>query len=261
MKINKKAPVKHERKLLNVSFVAASDLELKALGDTKPDGYVAGWASTDGLDLYDHIVVGGAFQESMQERGLRGPRGIKLLLDHEWSKLAGEIVVLEYRGNRLWMEAQLNLAVSYVRDRYEMAKMLGGLSFSVGFMLQDYAIKSRDKMEYLEIQKGDLYEISIVPFPGNEEAEMTFIKSGEVAAPVATVAEFAKRLVSSGLVKSRNDAQRVIDMVKSAHELFEPAIEDPDPSGEEKDLAPVLAKEKLDELSVLVQKMKAALTA
>lgn len=256
MTIQKKAPAKHERKYANFTFVSANDAELKALGDTKPDGYIAGWASTDGLDLYDHIVLGGAFQDSIQERGLRGPRGIKLLLDHEWSKLAGEIVVLEYRGNRLWMEAQLNLAVSYVRDRYEMAKMLGGLSFSVGFMLQDYAIKSRDKTEYLEIQKGDLYEISIVPFPGNEEAEMTFVKTGDDS-PVATVAEFAKKLVSAGLVKSRNDAQRVIDLVKSSRAVFDQKDKEDEVT---KSATPVLAKEKLDELGELVQKMKATLS-
>lgn len=284
-----KDPMAYERRYASVSFTAATEKELAALGENIPDGYVAGWASTSGLDLYNHKVMRNAFAKSIQKRGLNGPRGIKLLLDHEWSQLAGSIKKLEYRGDNLWIEAQLNLNVSYVRDRYEMAKMLGGLSFSVGFMLEKYSIKvdeTNKEEEYLEISQGDLYEISIVPFPGNEEAEMTFVKSGEGAAPaspVATVSEFEKRLVALGLVKSRNDAHRVSVEIRNAsaafqksRELFQHVTElsgdadggtasgeqttttDPDPVVKEIP-QPVLAKDKLENLALLIAKMKATL--
>lgn len=170
-------PVEGERRQAQLKFRPASNDELKALGENLPDGYVAGWASTNDLDLYRHRVMKGAFSEAIQKRGLTGPRGIKLLVGHDWNRVAGVIKKLEYRGTDLWIEAQLNLNIGYAKDAYEAAKMVGGLSFSVGFMLQDYAVKgNQEDGEWLQIDKGDLYEVSVVPFPGNEEATMTFIK-------------------------------------------------------------------------------------
>lgn len=178
----KHSPIKRGGNLnVALQFSPATDEEIrKAIGVDTPEGYVAGWASTAGRDHYNHEVVGGAFQAAMDDRGLVGPRGIKLLLDHDWQKPAGVIKVLEYRRDKLWMEAQLDLEVSYVKDRWRMLKMMGGANFSVGFMLQDYevVIREDDEDEYfLRIDRGDLFEISIVLFPGNEEAQMTFVKA------------------------------------------------------------------------------------
>lgn len=177
----KDAPIKRGDNMhVALSFTAASPEEIrKAVGESAPEGYIAGWASTAGRDLYNHEVVGGAFQESMDRRGLIGPLSIKLLLDHDWKAPAGVIKVLEYRRDRLWIEAQLDLEVGYVKDRWRMLKMMGGANFSVGFMLQDYEVVIREEEEdyFLRIDKGDLFEVSIVMFPGNEEAQMTFVKA------------------------------------------------------------------------------------
>ena len=136
--IKKEAPIKRGEKLeLNLNFKPATDVEIvKAFGsDQAPEGYIAGWASTAGRDLYNHEIISGAFQKAMDERGLSGPRSIKLLLDHDWQKPAGVIKVLEYRRDALWLEAQLNLEVGYVKERWHMLRMMGGANFSVGFML------------------------------------------------------------------------------------------------------------------------------
>ena len=142
------------------------------------DGIVAGIASSDSLDSYRHVIVAGAFTESIRKHGLTGPGAIKLLLDHDWQKPAGLIRRLEYQGGRLMIEAQLNLDIEYVRDRYSAMKMLGGFNFSVGFVLQDYEHKTdAQKREYLQINKGDLFEVSLVAFPGNDDATLTSIKA------------------------------------------------------------------------------------
>lgn len=177
----KEAPIKRGDNMhIALGFQAATAEEiLKAVGPDTPEGYVAGWASTAGRDLYNHEVTGGAFQEAMDKRGLKGPMSIKLLLDHDWKAPAGVIKVLEYRRDSLWLEAQLDLEVGYVKDRWRMLKMMGGANFSVGFMLQDYEVVIREEEEdyFLRIDKGDLFEVSIVMFPGNEEAQMTFVKA------------------------------------------------------------------------------------
>lgn len=198
-----------------------TELEMKALGDDVPLGTVVGYASTSGIDSYDHIVVNGAFTESIAKRGLTGPKGVKLLLGHDMNKLAGVIHKLEQRPEGLWIHAQLNLNVSYVKDAYEAAKMNGGLSFSVGFFLQDYSFKENDKKEeYVEITKGDLIEVSIVVLPANDNCVMTMIKSREAEdladdpKPTETIAEFEKALIAMGLAKSRNDAKKITIAVK-----------------------------------------------
>lgn len=256
-----------------LKFMPADEAELKALsnGEAVPEGYVAGWASTPDLDLYQHVVATGAFDDSIKTRGLSGPKSIKILLGHDWDKLLGVIKVLETRNGRLWIEAQLNLAISYARDLYEAIKMAGGLNFSVGFMLQDYSFKeTEDKREYLLIERGDLFEVSIVPFPGNEECTMDYVKSMQKEARAnpttpTTMAEFEKSLVVCGLAKGRNDAKRITQAVKCALHLFRaeeaptPPVVVSAPPPETIIPAPVLDAACLDELTSCVAKMKAIL--
>lgn len=199
-------------------FRPASEKELKALGDDLPDGYIAGWASTPDLDHYAHVVTPGAFDKSILAKGLSGPKGIKLLIGHNTDKPAGVIKVLETRGGSLWIEAQMNLNISYVKDSHEAAKMQGGLSFSVGFLLEDYEFKVNDRKEdYLLIKQGELMEVSIVLFPGNDNAEMLYIKTDE--SDLEGFPDFEKALMALGIVKSRNDAQRVTRVVKRLPEF------------------------------------------
>lgn len=242
-----------------VKFRPASNAELKALGDNLPDGYVAGWASTKDLDFYRHRVMPGAFQAAINKRGLTGPKGIKFLVGHDWNKVAGVIKKLEYRNGDLWMEAQFNLAISYARDMYEAAKMNEGLSFSVGFMLEKYAVeKDADEQEWLRIDQGDLYEVSAVPFPGNEQAEMTFVK-GQVP-KFESLSEMEKWLVSTGIAKSRNDANRFAQAAKANAALFQKgaAASPADPLPPD-NAPPLLAVEKVQNLAALVAQMKVVL--
>lgn len=203
------------RQTADIKFRPASDAELKDLGDDLPEGYVAGWASTSDLDHYRHIVEPGAFTASINEKGLDGPRGIKLLIQHDSNRPGGKIVKLEQRPQGLWIEAQLNLNISYVKDMYEAAKMQGGMSFSVGFFLEEFEwVETEEGFEHLKIIKGELTEVSVVTFPGNDNAEMTYIKTRDGEEPFPTVAAFEKALVASGVAKSRRDANRVVRWIK-----------------------------------------------
>lgn len=217
---------------MQVKFRPASEAELKAIGENLPEGYIAGWASTPDLDSYHHVVKAGAFDEAIKSRGLKGPKGIKLLLGHDWDKVAGQITVLEMRNGSLWIEAQLNLKVSYVQDAYQVMLMNDGWSFSVGFMLQDYEFKENEQgHEYLHILRGDLYEVSTTPFPANEECTMTFIKSKlEVPEKVELkrVSDFEKMLMDDFGITSQQNAHKITLAVKSNLHLFGKAsVSDP----------------------------------
>jgi HK97 family phage prohead protease len=135
---------------------------------------VAGYASTPDLDLYRHVVARGAFDESIAQKGLTGPTGIRLLHQHEHDRVLGAIKVLEQRTGGLWIEAEIDEAISYGRDVAAMVRATGGLNFSVGFFLIDAAF-AEDSFgdEYLYITRGELTEVSVVTFPGNSKARMT----------------------------------------------------------------------------------------
>ncbi|WP_203428786.1 HK97 family phage prohead protease [Rhizobium sp. BG4] len=136
-------------------------------------GKISGYASTPGLDSYNHRVLNGAFQESIDSKGLNGSRGIKLILDHDHSKPAGVINRLAYDATGLAIEAKLSLDIPYVADRYAAIKALGGLNYSVGFFLEEYRwVETKNGPDELIIEKGDLFEISVVTFPGNEAATL-----------------------------------------------------------------------------------------
>jgi HK97 family phage prohead protease len=242
----KRGPAKAKTLELNLQQASPEEWEAvkKALGDEIPEGYVAGWASTPSLDSYRDVVVPGAFDASIATRGLTGPKGIKLLLNHDWAQVAGVIKVLEQRGNKLWIEAQLNLKISYAADMYEAIKSTGGMSFSVGFFLQEYNIrKDANDRDYFELVKGDLFEVSIVPFPANSDAIMEFYKSADIVLEAmgvplleeednicSTLAEFEKMLVSNGIVKSRNDARLVtLEVQQHAHLFIKTKVSEPEP--------------------------------
>jgi HK97 family phage prohead protease len=143
-------------------------LDRATTAETVDIARISGVASSPAPDSYSHIVRVGAFDRSIRARGLIGPKGIKLLLGHDHTKVAGVITSLRTVGDALRIEADLNLRVSYVRDAYEIIKQVGGLSFSVGFKLEDY----EETKSHLVIKSGDLHEVSIVSFPACVDAVM-----------------------------------------------------------------------------------------
>jgi HK97 family phage prohead protease len=189
--------------------------------DVVEEGFIAGIASTPSTDLYGHKVLKGAFDDSIKRKGFKGPRGVKLLHGHDWNKVVGSIKRMDTVKDALRMEAQLFLDVPHVRDLHTVLKHTGGLSFSVGFMLEEFEfveekdIKSPDDA-YLVIKSGDLMEVSIVTFPACLDAEMQFVKT------VDTVSEFERALVDEHICQSRNQAHKFALWAKQNMHLFDP---------------------------------------
>jgi HK97 family phage prohead protease len=231
--------------------------EAEAKADA-PDGYIAGIASTTSTDLYGHKVLAHAFDDSIKQKGLTGPRGIKLLASHDWHKPAGVIKSLETVGKRLKIEAQLNLNVSYVKDLYEVTKQNGGLNFSVGFALEEFEfvddedIKNADD-PWLIIKKGDLMEVSVVVFPAQLEAEMTFVKE------VNTMTDFEKALVANGICQSRQQAHKLAAWAKKNVHLLQPKIPLLGEKAQDTQPHPLLDASMLKPMADLIAKARAQL--
>jgi HK97 family phage prohead protease len=148
-------------------------------------------ASSPSVDSMGHVILPHAFDASIRAKGLRGPNSIRLLAGHDPEKIAGLIVRLETVGTDLQIDGLLHLNISYSRDLYEAAKQTGGLSFSVGFRLEEFEIveaKNSRRGESLIVKQGELLEVSIVSWGACPGATMHHIKS----APKAPVLGLAK---------------------------------------------------------------------
>jgi len=136
---------------------------------------IKGYASRTSVDRVGHVVAAYAFKDSIAARGLTGSRGVKLLYGHNSDKILGSIAKLTHLPNGLWIEAEIDKSISYAADVAKAIAASGGLSFSVSFIPSEVDLVSdKNGDEYLKIVKGDLYEVSVVPFPCNEDCEMSY---------------------------------------------------------------------------------------
>lgn len=138
---------------------------------------IEGWASTPKLDCARDVVHLGAFSESIARKGLSGPKGIKLLAQHNHDQPIGVITNLEDRPQGLWIEAEIDERISYAKDLVAAIETNGGLSYSVGFSLRDAIFDYDEQNELFNIRKANLHEVSVVTFPCNEDCVQTVPKS------------------------------------------------------------------------------------
>lgn len=179
-------------------------------------GFIAGIATTPKLDSYDDIIAVGAFAESIRDRGVTGPRAIKMLGQHDSRVLIGNWKKLEYVGDALKVEGQLDLDDEQGVKFYNHIKKEQIGSLSVGFRTQE---RTYNEDTYVRtITKGDLREISPVTFPANEDAVITQVKSSEGK----TMSELEKRIAQDyGL--SRKQSGALIRVVRTSG-LFTSAV-------------------------------------
>lgn len=189
--------------------------------ETKP-GFIKGIATTPKLDTYDDIIAVGAFEASIKDRGVTGPRAVKMLAQHDTRAIIGNWLSLRYQGDQLLCEGQIDLENHKGVEYYGHVKKDQIGSLSVGFTTQT---RQYDEETYVRtIIKGDLREISLVTFPANEDAVITQVKS----AGAKKLSEIEKLVVQEcGL--SRRQSQKLIQVVRSSG-LLASAGDDPAPS-------------------------------
>lgn len=193
----------------------------KEAGEIKP-GFIKGVATTPKLDSYDDIIAVGAFEASIKDRGVTGPRAVKMLAQHDTRAVIGNWLSLKYDGDKLLAEGQIDLENQKGLEYYGHVKKDQIGSLSVGFSTQT---RQYDEETYVRtIIKGDLREISLVTFPANEDAIITQVKSDEAM----RLSEIEKLVVQEcGL--SRRQSQALIRVVRVSG-LLTSATVDPAPT-------------------------------
>lgn len=135
--------------------------------------YFAGYASIfNRVDRGRDIVVKGAFQRSIHERGARG---IKVLWQHDPREPVGVLEDIREDDVGLYVKARLLTDVRRAREARALmaAAALDGLSIG-------YRAVAADRDENTGIRQlydVDLWEVSLVTFPMQEAARITSFKT------------------------------------------------------------------------------------
>ena len=154
--------------------VGQTTLEIKAVdGET---GEFEGYASVFGVkDRGWDIVEPGAFLASIASRPAKG---VKMLWHHDPRDLRGSWSDIQEDAYGLKVVGKVNLNLSKGPDTYEMLKadMLDGMS--IGYTTEKHVID--DEVQARRLIKVNLYEISLVTFPMNEDSLINRVKSGHI---------------------------------------------------------------------------------
>lgn len=152
---------------------------VKADGDA---GTISGYFSTYDRtpDSYGDVVAPGAFTETIQKRRESG-HPFPLVWDHNMADpelLIGQVDEIEDQETGPWMSAHFfNTAKAQAARDLVKAGCVYQFSFAY-WVLEQGEVTLEDGTKANELRKLDLFEVSIVPIPANQNAVMTDIKSG-----------------------------------------------------------------------------------
>jgi HK97 family phage prohead protease len=130
---------------------------------------IQGYASVfDVIDSHNDLILKGAFYESINKHTME--KKVKLLWQHNHSEPIGIIEELYEDATGLFMTATIN---SLTQRGKEIISLIGQNAInglSIGFKVED----SEYNIDGIRIiKKIDLWEVSVVTFPANEQAQIS----------------------------------------------------------------------------------------
>lgn len=119
------------------------------------------------VDAHNDVIVKGAFTKAIEQHK---HNNIKLLWQHNQSHPIGRILEMVEDEKGLLIKAELLMDVAKGKEAYALIKSKAICGLSIGFSVVS-AYKSGQKNTRV-ITDANLYEISLVTFPANEEAKV-----------------------------------------------------------------------------------------
>lgn len=180
--------------------------EVKEVGD---DGTFVGYGSVFGnVDSYLEVVAPGAFTQSLADLAAKKRQPAML-----WQHRAGEPIGVYTRvtedAHGLLVNGKLAMKTMRGAEAHELMKMGAISGLSIGFMTRE---DSYDKLTGIRtLKRVDLWEVSLVTFPANDEARVSAVKQIEAAQTLADIEGYLRE--AGGL--SRSAALAVIARIKT----------------------------------------------
>lgn len=147
--------------------------KVKSVTDT---GEFEGYGSVFGVkDSYSDIIVKGAFQKSLDRWKEKGQMPA-MLWQHKMDEPIGIYTEMSEDDNGLILKGRLLIEDDPLAKRAHAHMKAGSLSgLSIGYTLNEYDYdKEKDAFILKDI---DLWEVSVVTFPANEEARISDVKT------------------------------------------------------------------------------------
>jgi len=165
--------MKTEKKIFDFKFETKSFEEKTEKGLNI--GIIKGYASTyNNIDKVDDIMKEGCFEDTLKEQS---GTILKMLSNHSMWDVIGGFPVEEMKDDSkgLFVVGHINLDVAKGKETYALAKQGVINKMSIGFRVKEEEFIDDGKIRL--IKKCDLFEISIVPFPANPEANILNVKT------------------------------------------------------------------------------------
>lgn len=187
------------------------------------NGKFSGYGSTFGGDPDAHgdIVLQGAFKNSIK-RGGRNRNGIVMLWGHRPDQVPGVWTSLKEDNRGLLVEGQLLMDTQLGKETYSRIKNKAVKGLSIGYDILKKEIDEESNIRYLK--ELDLWEVSLVSFPANTNAEVLEIKSMQVIESAETPRELEEALREAGM--SKNMAQYLVKLCRPSLREAEKEEED-----------------------------------
>ena len=146
-------------------------LSVKAISE---EGEFSGYGAVFGNeDFVGDVVEKGAFAASLKEKGAGK---IKLLWDHDPGQPIGVYTKIEEDSKGLYVEGRLLVdVIAKAREVYALMKAGALDGLSIGFRTVKASFDEKNNVRRL--MEVDLWEISMVTFPCNQEATVAAVKS------------------------------------------------------------------------------------
>ena len=140
--------------------------------DQPNEGHFAGYASVfNVVDRGNDLILPGAFAQSIRDRGAGG---IKFLWQHDPKEPVGIFDEIYEDARGLYVRGRLILEVDRAREACRLLDVGALDGLSIGF----HTLKSRLRADGVRIlTRVDLWEISLVTFPMNEQARISAFKT------------------------------------------------------------------------------------
>lgn len=166
----------------------AGGLEVKAIGE---DGTFSGYGAVFGnVDSWGDIIAPGAFAESLSMLKAKG-RLPAMLWGHDADHPIGVWTDMREDAKGLYVEGRLLINdVAKAKEAHALLKAGGISGLSIGFISKNWTWD--EQQDARTLNQIDLWEVSLVTFPANDEARVSDVKSIEQISTVRDLERFLR---------------------------------------------------------------------
>ena len=177
-----------------------TEFSIKEVGDS---GTFEGLGSVfDVTDSGGDVVEKGAFKESLSELNSKN-RQPALLWQHDRRQPIGKYTEVKETDDGLYVKGQLALKTPRGAEAYELLKMDALSGLSIGYSIPKGGAEFDEKEDVYRLKTLNLWEVSLVTFPMNDEARVSQVKTSLSTGAIPDRRELERFLRDSGMSRKQ----------------------------------------------------------